>query len=40
MAGNQDLKAHERTYFSMMSMLKWGTIAVAVIVAIVLWLIS
>lgn len=40
MAGNQDLKAHERTYFSMMNMLKWGAIVVALITALVLWLIS
>ena len=40
MAGNEDLKAHERTYYSMMSLLKWGTLGVAVVVALVIWLIS
>lgn len=40
MAGNEDLKAHERTYFSMINVLKWGSIAVAVVTALVIWLIS
>jgi hypothetical protein len=40
MAGNQDLKAHERTYFSMINLMKYGTIVIAIVVAIVLWLIS
>lgn len=40
MAGNENLKAHERTYFSLMALLKWGSIAVALLVALVVWLIS
>lgn len=35
-----ELKAHEGTYVRMLGMLKWGTIAVAVLVALVIWLIS
>ncbi|PAX07672.1 aa3-type cytochrome c oxidase subunit IV [Sphingomonas lenta] len=40
MAHNDDLKSHERTYHRIMAMLKWGTVATAVIAAIVIWLIS
>jgi hypothetical protein len=40
MAHNNDLKSHEHTYSRMMTMMKWGTIAVAIIAALVVWLIS
>jgi hypothetical protein len=40
MAHNNDLKSHEHTYVRMMSMFKWGTIAVALIAALVIWLIA
>ena len=35
-----ELKSHEHTYVRMLGMLKWGTIAVALLVALVVWLIS
>jgi Bacterial aa3 type cytochrome c oxidase subunit IV len=40
MAGNSDLKAHEETYASVMAMLKWGTVACALVGALVIVLIS
>ncbi len=40
MAGNGDLKAHERTYSGMINWLKWGAIATFVIAFGVIWLIS
>ncbi len=40
MAGNGDLKAHEATYISMIGMLKWGSVACAVLVAIIIYLIA
>lgn len=40
MAGNEDFQAHERTYFSIMSLLKWGTIIAVLVTALVVWLIS
>jgi hypothetical protein len=40
MAGNGDMKAHVSTYSSVIGMLKWGTVACAVIAALVIWLIS
>ena len=40
MSGNQDLDAHVRTYDGLIGMLKWGAIGVAVIVAVVIWLIA
>ena len=40
MAGNGDLKAHEATYGSMIGMLKWGSVACAVLVAIIIYLIA
>ncbi|GAA0657074.1 hypothetical protein FHT00_002331 [Sphingomonas insulae] len=40
MAGNGDMKAHEATYSSVTGMMKWGTVACAVIAALVIWLIS
>ena len=40
MSGNQDLNAHVRTYDGLITLLKWGAVAVAVIVAMVIWLIA
>lgn len=40
MAHNNDLKSHEHTYVRMMAFFKWGAIGVAVIAAVVIWLIS
>lgn len=40
MAGKDELKAHERTYLSMLSMMKWGVVGIALLVALVIWLIS
>jgi hypothetical protein len=40
MAGNSDIKPHVQTYNRMIGMLTWGAVAVAVIVAIVIWLIA
>ena len=40
MASNNDMKAHEGTYAGVMSMLKWGTIASAILAALVVFLIS
>lgn len=34
------LEPHVRTYSGMIGMLKWGAVAVAVIVALVIWLIA
>ncbi|MDQ1157491.1 hypothetical protein QE385_001818 [Sphingomonas sp. SORGH_AS 950] len=38
--GTGDMKAHVATYDRMIGMLKWGSIGVAILVAIVLWLIA
>lgn len=40
MAANGEMKAHEKTYGSFLWWLKWGSIIVAVITAIVILLIS
>jgi len=40
MAGNGDMKAHESTYSSVTKMMFWGSIACAVLAALVIWLIS
>lgn len=40
MAKEFDMKAHESTYGSVMAMLKWGTIACALVAALVIWLIA
>ncbi|HEX8387745.1 MAG TPA: aa3-type cytochrome c oxidase subunit IV [Sphingomonas sp.] len=37
---NDDLPSHERTYSRMISLLKWGSLAVALVTALVVWLIS
>ncbi|MET4898054.1 aa3-type cytochrome c oxidase subunit IV [Sphingomonadaceae bacterium jetA1] len=38
--GNGDMAAHVATYGRMIELLKWGAIAAAILVAIVLWLIA
>jgi len=38
-ADNSDMKAHVSTYQGVMNLLKWGTIGVAVVAAVVIWLI-
>jgi hypothetical protein len=40
MASNGDLKAHEQTYSSVMTMLKWGSLSTFIIGAIVVLLIA
>lgn len=40
MASDNDMKAHEQTYVSVMSFLKWGTIASALVGALVIFLIA
>ena len=40
MAQNGDMKAHERTYEGVISLLKWGTALAAVITLIVVLLIA
>jgi Bacterial aa3 type cytochrome c oxidase subunit IV len=40
MAGNGDLKAHEQTYGKVMNVLKWATVATAIITLIVVLLIA
>ncbi len=40
MAGNGDMKAHVATYSSVTAMMKWGTVACAIIAVFVIWLIA
>ena len=40
MAGNGDIKAHIGTYDRMIGMMKYGALAVAIIAALVIWLIA
>ncbi|MGP7796552.1 aa3-type cytochrome c oxidase subunit IV [Sphingomonas sp. CLY1604] len=40
MAGNGDMKAHVATYSSVTAMMKWGTVACAIIALFVIWLIA
>jgi Bacterial aa3 type cytochrome c oxidase subunit IV len=40
MAGDQDIKQNSATYESVMAMLKWGTVASALLAALVIILIS
>ena len=40
MADQADMKAHASTYDSVIALLKWGTVAVAIIAALVIWLIA
>ena len=40
MAQNGDLKAHEQTYSGFTSLLKWGTLATAIVAIIVVFLIG
>ncbi|QKR98915.1 aa3-type cytochrome c oxidase subunit IV [Sphingomonas sp. CL5.1] len=39
MADNSDIKAHVSTYQGVMNLLKWGTIGVGLLAALVIWLI-
>ncbi|WP_267432781.1 aa3-type cytochrome c oxidase subunit IV [Sphingomonas sp. GM_Shp_1] len=38
--GTGEMKAHVATYGLLINMLKWGSVVVALLVAIVLWLIA
>jgi hypothetical protein len=40
MAQNGDLKAHEQTYSGFTALLKWGTVASAIVAIIVVFLIA
>ncbi|MGI4732500.1 MAG: aa3-type cytochrome c oxidase subunit IV [Janthinobacterium lividum] len=40
MADKTDLQGHVATYDGLIGLMKWGAVAVAVIVAAVIWLIS
>lgn len=40
MADDKDMQGHVATYGSLISLLKWGAVAVAVIAALVIWLIA
>lgn len=40
MAGNGDMKAHQQTYDGFVGLLKWGTIASALVVALVVYLLA
>ena len=40
MADDADLKGHVKTYDSLIGLLKWGAVAVFLIAAAVVWLIS
>jgi hypothetical protein len=40
MATNGDLKAHEQTYSGFTALLKWGTVASAIVTVIVIFLIA
>ena len=40
MAEPGDMNAHIETYSSVTTMLKWGTLACAVVAALVVWLIA
>ena len=38
MAGNDNLNAHKSTYSGFLDIAKWGVVAVAIIAALVVWL--
>ena len=40
MADTGDIKAHERTYGGFLGMLKWGAVASALLVALVIYLLA
>jgi hypothetical protein len=40
MADDANLNGHVATYSSMIAMLKWGAVACAIVVALVIWLIA
>lgn len=40
MADDKDIQGHAATYDSLIALLKWGAVAVALIAAMVIWLIA
>lgn len=40
MAEHTDMKAHVASYDRMIGMLKWGSVAVAIVAVLVIWLIA
>ncbi|MEY4502056.1 MAG: Bacterial aa3 type cytochrome c oxidase subunit [Pseudomonadota bacterium] len=40
MAGDQDMKAHSETYLGVMSLMKWGSVATALVVIFVIMMIA
>ncbi len=40
MAGDMDIRQHSQTYGKVIGLLKWGTLACALIAAFVVWLIA
>ena len=40
MADDKDIQGHAATYASLITLLKWGAVAVALIAAMVIWLIA
>ncbi len=40
MASDGNMKAHEATYDKVTAMMKWGSVAVAIVAALVIWLIA
>ena len=40
MADDKNLQGHEATYASLISLLKWGALGVALVAAMVIWLIA
>ncbi len=40
MAGDGNMNAHVTTYDKVITMMKWGSVAVAIIAALVIWLIA
>jgi hypothetical protein len=40
MAGDGNMNAHVTTYGKVTTMMKWGSVAVAIVTALVIWLIA
>lgn len=40
MAGDGNMKAHVATYGKVTAMMKWGSVACAILVALIIWLIA
>jgi hypothetical protein len=40
MTDHGDMAAHEQTYAKVIGLFKWGTIGVALVAAVVIWLIA